>query len=483
MYLKREINKAIPIALRLTLWYAGIFTVSSLIAFSIFYFSITEIIHGRTDADLVEDIEELTILFDEGGPDELNREFNKDIDTDGADKVFFRLTGADTNVVLSTDLSAWPNLPPVDSVHGPTAEKNKFSLKTISIQGHPYPARIITAFISKDNVLQIGESLEDDIEFLLAFRNIFIVTVPLVMIIACFFGWFMARKALQGVREVTAAAIDITKGNLYRRVPETGRGDEIDILANTFNTMLDRIQTLITSIHEMTDNIAHDLRSPLARIRGIAETTLLGNPGINDFKSVSGNTIEECDRLLQMINTMMDITESEAGVVKRAMTTVDISNIVSDACELFQPLAEDKNIRLACCIREHIIVYGSIQHLQRMLGNVLDNAMKYTDKGGSITVDLYQKDKHVIIDIADTGIGITEKDLPNIFKRFYRCDQSRSQPGTGLGLSLAEAIAHAHEGDITIISTLQQGSTLTVSIPIFRPDRNNNPSIRCQGCS
>ncbi len=466
MFLKWGTNKAIPIALRLTLWYAGIFTISSLIAFTIFYFSIEKIIQGHIDANLVEDVEELAVLFKEGGLNELSREFDEDIASDGTDKVFFRVIGADAKTLLATDLSAWFDLPPADSVRDLIPEKTGFSLKTVSIDGQQHSARIITAFISDDNIIQMGESLEESNEFLMAFRNVFVVTVPLIIIIACLFGWFMARKALQGVREVTVAAIDITKGNLQRRVPETGRGDEIDILANTFNTMLNRIQALITSMQEMTDNIAHDLRSPLARIRGIAEATLLNDSTVNDFKSVSGNTIEECDRLLHMINTMLDITESEAGVLKRTMTIVNISNIINNACDLFLPLAEDKNIRLTCHIKKNVMVYGSIQHLQRMIGNLLDNAIKYTNNGGSITFSLYQKNKHIAINIVDTGIGIAEKDFPNIFKRFYRCDQSHSQPGSGLGLSLARAIARAHGGDISIVSTVQKGSTLTISIPV-----------------
>ncbi len=454
-----------PTALRLTLWYAGIFTISSLIAFIIFYFSIEKTIRSRIDDDLMEDVEELAVLFKEGGLSELNREFNEDIASDGTDKVFFRVVGPDAKTLLSTDLSAWFGLPPADSVRDLMPENPGFSLKTVSIDGHQYPARIITAFIDDGNIIQMGESLEESGSFLKEFRNVFIVTVPLIVIIACLFGWFMARKALQGIREVTAAAIDITKGDLQRRVPETGRGDEIDILVNTFNTMLNRIQSLIASMREMTDNIAHDLRSPLARMRGIAETTLLNDSTVNDFKWASGNTVEECDRLLHMINTMLDITESETGILKRTMTIVNMANIINDACDLFQPLAEDKNIQLICCSKENVTVYGSIQHLQRMIGNLLDNAIKYTDKGGSVTLDLYQKNKRVVINVSDTGVGIAEKDFPNIFKRFYRCDQSRSQPGSGLGLSLAQAIARAHGGDISIVSAIQKGSTLTISIP------------------
>jgi signal transduction histidine kinase len=230
--------------------------------------------------------------------------------------------------------------------------------------------------------------------------------------------------------------------------------------------MLDRIQALLTEIREMNDNIAHDLRSPVARIRGLAEVTLTTGKSPDDFETMAASTIEECDRLLDMINTMLVISKTEAGVEKVSHDKVDIAALIGNACELFEPLAEEKNVGLRCRAPEKTIVSGGARMLQRMLANILDNAVKYTPPGGEVEISLSESEKKdIIIAIRDSGIGISATDLPHVFERFYRCDRSRSQPGTGLGLSLARAIARAHGGDITVRSALDQGSTFTVTLP------------------
>jgi signal transduction histidine kinase len=261
-------------------------------------------------------------------------------------------------------------------------------------------------------------------------------------------------------------------------VPVTPTGDEIDQLATTFNQMLDRIQVLVTEIKEMNDNIAHDLRSPIARIRGLAEVTLTTGKSRDDFEAMVASTIEECDRLLDMINTMLTISKTEAGVEKVSDDPIDITAIVHSACELFEPLAEEKNVALSCRALEKMMLSGDARMLQRMLANVLDNALKYTPSGGTVEVSLAGNETNtIIITVRDTGIGISEADLPHVFERFYRCDRSRSQPGTGLGLSLARAIARAHGGDITATSTLDQGSTFTIRLPEV-PEQNSKSEAR-----
>jgi len=255
-------------------------------------------------------------------------------------------------------------------------------------------------------------------------------------------------------------------------------GDEIDQLATTFNQMLDRIQVLVTEIKEMNDNIAHDLRSPIARIRGLAEVTLTTGKSRDDFEAMVASTIEECDRLLDMINTMLTISKTEAGVEKVSDDLIDITAIVHSACELFEPLAEEKNVALSCRALEKMMLSGDARMLQRMLANVLDNALKYTPSGGKVEVSLAGNENNtIIITVRDTGIGISEADLPHVFERFYRCDRSRSQPGTGLGLSLARAIARAHGGDITATSTLDQGSKFTIRLPEV-PEQNSKSEAR-----
>jgi signal transduction histidine kinase len=280
------------------------------------------------------------------------------------------------------------------------------------------------------------------------------------------------------VEAVTRTARKISEGSLQERVPVKATDDEIDQLATTFNQMLDRIQVLVTEIKEMNDNIAHDLRTPIARIRGLAEVTLTTGKSPADFEPMAASTIEECDRLLDMINTMLTISKTEAGVEKVSRDELDITALIHNACELFEPLAEEKNVALSCQAPEKTIISGDARMLQRMLANILDNAVRYTPCGGEVEVSLAANEQNeTIIFVRDSGIGIAEADLPHVFERFYRCDRSRAQPGTGLGLSLARAIARAHGGDITVTSSLDQGSTFTITLPRV-PGQNSKSETR-----
>jgi heavy metal sensor kinase len=286
-----------------------------------------------------------------------------------------------------------------------------------------------------------------------------------LIVVAAGVGWFMARQAVSGVEAVTRTAQKISGGTLEERVPVKARGDEIDQLAITFNQMLDRIQALLTEIKEMSDSMAHDLRSPITRIRGIAEVTLSTGKSLAEYEAMAANTIEECDRLLDMINTMLMISKAEAGVDHLTREKIDLAGVVQEACRLFEPTAEDKGIRLSFDVKGRSHFVGDNRMIQRMLSNLLDNAIKYTLSGGSVSISIAENDAQVVVSIEDTGIGISPRDLPHIFERFYRCDESRSQAGIGLGLSLARAIARAHGGDITATSTPDQGSTFTTTLP------------------
>jgi len=318
-------------------------------------------------------------------------------------------------------------------------------------------------------ILQIGYSMEADSRFIDAFKNIFLITMVLLLGLAAGVGWFMARRAVSGVEAVTRTAREISGGTLDKRVPVGTRGDEIDQLAATFNQMLGRIQALITEIKEMSDNIAHDLKSPITRIRGMAEVTLATGKGIEEYENMAAGTVEECDRLLDMINTMLMITKTESGVHQLDYQQVDMAHLIRDACELMETVAEDRGLSLACQTPESLPLVGDPRMIQRILANILDNAIKYTPSKGAVKVSLFEKDgREALVTVQDTGMGIPPDDLPHIFERFYRCDQSRSEPGTGLGLSLARAFARAHHGDITVTSTPGQGSTFTLTLPKAR---------------
>jgi signal transduction histidine kinase len=222
--------------------------------------------------------------------------------------------------------------------------------------------------------------------------------------------------------------------------------------------MLDQIQALLKSMKEINDNIAHDLRSPIARIRGFAEMALMGNSSDSDYKEVAINTIEECDSLIDMVNTMLDITEAEAGVQEVKREPVDLTSLIGEAFELFRPMANEKQISLRSQLPNPLEFTCDRKKMQRVVTNLLENAIKYTPEKGIIEVSGGRRNGGVELVFKDTGMGISEIDLPRVFERFYRCDRSRSQSGVGLGLCLAKAYTEAMDGRISVTSTPEIGS-------------------------
>jgi signal transduction histidine kinase len=201
---------------------------------------------------------------------------------------------------------------------------SNYVFETITIPDREEEVRVLYAIISPVIILQVGQAMESYSRFLNAFKGIFIAIMTFLIVVAAGVGWFMARQAVSGVEAVTRTARNISEGNLEERVPVKPRGDEIDQLATTFNQMLDRIQTLLTEIKEMSDNIAHDLRSPITRIRGMAEVTLTTGKSLSEYENMAASTIEECDRLLDMINTMLMISKTESGVDKLSREEIDL---------------------------------------------------------------------------------------------------------------------------------------------------------------
>jgi heavy metal sensor kinase len=453
------------LAFRLTLWYAGIFTVSSCVAFLLFYMLITSLILDQTDHELLDQANRFSVVIASQGTDSVLDNAIIESEAAGVKKVFFCFLSFNGQVFSSSNMSYWKDIEIDESAIRDLFRGGSPVFKTISIAGHREQVRVLYAQVSPGIILQVGQALESYSRFLDAFKKIFIATmIPLIALAACV-GWFMARRAVSGIEAVTRTAQNISGGALNERVPVKTRGDEIDQLAAAFNRMLDRIEALLKEIKEMGDNVAHDLRSPIARIRGVAEVTLTSCKTLGEYESMAASTIEECDRLLDMINTMLLISKTESGSEKFSSADIDLSEAVCRACEIFGPMAEDADVELNMEVSDGVHFKGNTSMIQRMISNLLDNALKYTPSGGKVKVRLKETASRTVFDVIDTGIGISSADLSHIFDRFYRCDQSRSQSGTGLGLSLARAIARAHGGEITVVSVPGSGSTFTVDLP------------------
>jgi heavy metal sensor kinase len=470
MFLKKPRSFWKTLAFRLTLWYAGIFTISSCIAFLLFYMLITSVVREKTDQELISQAGQFSTVLEARGLEAVQRFAFLEAQAAGVKKVFFRLLYPTGHAFSSSNMFYWEDIGIRKTAIERLLQGNRHVFDTVILRNRRDKVRILYALIGPGIILQVGQSMENHSRIIEAFQRIFVATMALLIGLATGVGWFMARRAVSGVETITRTAQSVSGGTLEKRVPVKTRGDEIDQLAMTFNQMLDRIQTLVTEIKEMSDNIAHDLKSPLTRIRGIAEVTLTTGKSLNEYENMAASTIEECDRLLDMINTMLMISKTESGVDKLSREGIDLAGLVQEACELFEPTAEDKSITLSYDVPNKIHLVGDNRMIQRMLSNLLDNAIKYTPSGGTVSVSVSEDDERgVVITIKDTGIGISPGDLTRIFGRFYRCDQSRSQVGIGLGLSLARAIARAHGGDITVMSRLNQGSTFTITLPTPKP--------------
>ncbi|MEJ2367697.1 MAG: ATP-binding protein [Acidobacteriota bacterium] len=465
MSLKSLLKFRATVAFRLAAGYTAVIAVSLVIIFVLFYSFLKADLATRTNSYFVDKAREFSALVATRGPQAMRGEFGREAESVGTRQIFFRLIDGNGRIVAASSDAAFQGVG-VDMKAVKEVERGRPVAFTVSVKGRPYHVRDFYARLAPDLVLQVGKYMGADEDLLEDLRQSFWVALICVLAVSGFIGWFMSKRALAGVEEVTRTARAISSGDLERRVPVTGRGDEIDRLATTFNDMLGRIQTMVSEMRQITDNIAHDLKSPITRIRGLSEMALTSRTGPRDFEATASSTVEECDRLLGMINAMLDISEAEAGVADMKLERLDLGKILLEACELFQPMAEERGLSLAVEAAPGCSIRGDRHKIQRTVANLVDNAVKYTRPGGKVAVSLEVSGSRAFVRVQDSGIGISPGDLQRIFDRFYRADRSRTEEGNGLGLSLARANARAHGGDVSAQSDPGRGSTFTLTLPL-----------------
>ncbi len=376
---------------------------------------------------------------------------------------------------LAGNLDAKPNATP-----GPDGWMD-FVYNRKGIDGIEVKAARARAFVLPEHFyLLVGRDVQERriIESLIT--SALVWAIVLTVALGLVGGLFMSRNMLARVDAINRSSSGIMKGDLSQRLPIAGTGDELDQLARNVNAMLDQIEALMNGMRQVTDNVAHDLRSPLNRLRSRLEVTLLKDASPAEYRQALERTISEADSLLTTFNALLMIARAEAGSQRESMCTVDPSAVVADAAELYEPVAEESGLRLTVSTKEGLLVRGNRELLSQAVANLLDNAIKHgkpqsdgmkageTTDGAAAPVIAVSvgsdAEGRVLISVADQGAGIPEQERGRVLERFVRLETSRNTPGSGLGLSLVAAVARLHGGRISLDDN-HPGLKVTIVLP------------------
>ncbi|MBV9304373.1 MAG: HAMP domain-containing protein [Acidobacteriaceae bacterium] len=452
--------REISIRLRLTAWYAlvlaaGLFLLAALIWISLRHTLIREVDEGLASRARSFELflnHELT-----EGPATTLKEELEEFCKGLPDSSFLRLRSVDGDFTFS-----YP-------VNPPSTGQANLPYVAVRVQGHRY--RVLHHDISARSThytLEIGISLDTIEHVLNVLETLFLSLIPTIILIACIGGFWVSRRALRPVDAMTAAARSISIDNISSRLPVPQTGDELQRLAEAWNTMLDRLETAIKRVLQFSADASHELRTPLAIIRTSTELALRRPRTPEEYRESLNQVKTEIGRMTQLVEDLLFLARSDASAVEMPTELLDLSNSVQSACSEVQPIADFRHVNVMCSLPDsRVLVKGNQPALRRLFLALLDNAIKYSEPGGRVELLLRTAGNRTEVTIKDSGPGIPPQDLPHIFERFYRADRLRTRPdgGHGLGLALAESIALRHGATISVESYLNQGSEFRVSFP------------------
>jgi len=319
----------------------------------------------------------------------------------------------------------------------------------------------------------IGRSLEPSVNTVRAFTENYFIALPFLVALTSLLGWWVAGGVLKPLNEVAHAADKITGSNLSLKIPLRGAGDELDRMIDNFNQMTVRLHESFDQIRRFSTDASHELRTPLTAIRGQLEVALLTAKTPAQYHEAMLQALEDVERLSRMVSVLLQLAQAEAGHLVLERVRLDLADVVRDVVDQFEPLVEEKNLTVKTTMQPGLTVMADRMQLDRLAGNLLSNALKYTPAGGSVSIAVYAhaQTRQVCLQVEDTGVGIAAEDLPHIFDRFYRVRgiQSHADHGLGLGLSFVALIAKAHGGHAEVSSTLGKGTCFKVYLPAAAP--------------
>ena len=445
---------------RLTFWYSSIFFLSSLTLSIVSFAFVFSTMRDNRKAIQFQ-LAQYRSIANAGGVQAIEEVINRQARPSQRRSFFVRVIGSGDETIFLSNPRLWEEFDfrPVDWQAEGQWQYFTSNRDTTLLE-------VTSARLANNQIIQIGKRIQDREEILENFRDTLLATMIPMILIGIGGGAFLAYRALRPVRALIQTTQSVVEtGRMDLRVPETNNQDELNELVRLFNRMLARIEGLIKGMRDALDNVAHDLRTPMTRLRGTAEMCLIPQSTHEQYKEALVTCVEESDRILTLLNSTMDISEAERGILRLKLETVNLTTLIGETVELYQVIAEDKDTAISMNCAEDLRITADLSPMRQVLANLLDNAIKYNRRGGRVVISTRIEGHQAVITIRDTGIGIPANEISDIWDRLYRGDKSRSQPGLGLGLSVVKAIVCAHRGNVEVHSKPNVGSDFTIRLP------------------
>lgn len=459
---------------QLALLYMVVFATSVFLLLAFIYWRTAGFMTAQTDETIEAEIAGLAEQYRGSGLNGLITIIRERVARDPNAKSIYLFT-TDDYLKLAGNLSTWP-----ESAQSQSGWINFTLDESVGWTGPERQARARIFEVQGGLRLLVGRDVEDLTTLKQLIETAINWGMGITLALALLGGFLMSRSTTRRIEVINNTSRKIMTGHLSLRIPTRGTQDDFDQLADNLNQMLDRIVYLMEGIRHVSDSIAHDLRTPLTRLRNQLENTLISVDN-DKAREHAGNAVAEADQLLATFNALLRIARLETRGNAADMKPVSLGLLVSDACELYEALAEDKDQTFEQQVDDQVMIEGDRDLLFQMVSNLIDNAIKYTPEQGDICVVVRTEEDEAVLEVRDSGIGIPDDEKDQVFQRFYRVGKSRSLPGNGLGLSLVSAVTEIHQGRIELSDRRPgedpPGLTVMVRLPGYRPDNRRIKAV------